>query len=110
MFKGSLNKNWTSQKRILQLLVEFVRILSDPDDSKLYDKRNQHIYELWQQDRPTYLMKAQTLAENLKMKISKEASSDQEKAYMQQAALESIASAHAMQSSATNFKLDDNIK
>ena len=39
--------------------------------------------DLWKIDRPTYFMKASMVAENLKMKISKEASSDNDKAYMQ---------------------------
>ena len=70
LHKGLVARNWDVRKRLLQVLVEFVRVLREPDDSKYYDRRNKEIFELWSTDRPTYRMKAQTLAENLKLKGS----------------------------------------
>lgn len=71
MFKRILPKNWNDGVRLLQILIEFIRVLIKPDDSTQYFKtpENAIIFKQYKDNRRDYMTIAATHAENLKRAI-----------------------------------------
>ena len=64
MFKEINKLNWKSSVRLFQFLVEILRILKEPDDSKNYfpaNEKNVEMYNNYKKDRPTYFEIAKAL-------------------------------------------------
>ena len=57
--------------RILQVLIEFLRVLREPDDSAAYfnTAENKTVFKQYRDNRATYTTIAATQAENLKRAI-----------------------------------------
>lgn len=68
MYKKLTIKHWRSNIRLMQVVVELIRLLEKPDDSKNYFNHivdNDDVWEQYISDRATYFSIARTLTEQL---------------------------------------------